>query len=52
MIEYFSGGMMINDDASVIKVMYVKKIMFRILLHVILKMENIWQVLWVFHNYL
>ena len=51
MIEYISAEMTVNDDASVIKVMYVKKIMFRILLHLILKMENIWQVLWIFHNY-
>ena len=36
-----SGGIMINVDVSVKKVMYVKKIMFEILLHVIVKMENI-----------
>ena len=36
-----SGGIMINVDASVINVMYVKKIMLGILLHVIVKMENI-----------
>ena len=37
---------MINVDVSVKNVMYVKKIMFRILLHVIVKMENNQQVLW------
>ena len=38
-----NGGKMIN--VSVRNVMYVKKIMFGILLHVIVKMGNIWQVL-------
>ena len=41
-----NGGIMINVDESLKNVMYVKKIMFRILLHVIVKMENIKQVLW------
>ena len=36
-----NGGIMINVDESLKNVMYVKKIMFRILLHVIVKMENI-----------
>ena len=36
-----NGGLMINVDVSVKNVMYVKKIMFGILLHVIWKMENI-----------
>ena len=36
-----NGGIMINADVSVKNVMYVKKIMFGILLHVIAKMENI-----------
>ena len=36
-----NGGIMINVDASVKNVMYVKKIMFRILQHVVVKMENI-----------
>ena len=36
-----NGGIMINVDASVKNVKYVKKIMFRILLHVVVKMENI-----------
>ena len=35
------GGIMINADVSVNKIMYVKKIMFGIMLHVIVKMENI-----------
>ena len=35
-----SGGLMINVDVSVKNVMYMKK-MFGILLHVIVKMENI-----------
>ena len=41
-----NGGIMINVDVSV-KNMYAKKIMFGILLHVIVKMENICQVLWI-----
>ena len=36
-----NGGIMINVDVSVENVMYVKKIMFRILLHVVVNMENI-----------
>ena len=36
-----NGGIMVNVDVSVKNVMYVKKIMLGILLHVILKMENI-----------
>ena len=36
-----NGGIMINFDVNVKNVMYVKKIMFGILLHVIVKMRNI-----------
>ena len=35
-----NGGITINVDMSVKKLMYMKKIMFEILLHVIVKMEN------------
>ena len=35
-----NGGLTINVDVSV-KNMYVEKVMFRILLHVIVAMENI-----------
>ena len=41
-----NGGRMINVNVSVKNVMYVKKIMFGILIHVIVKIENIYQVLW------
>ena len=41
-----NGGIMINVDVSVKNVMYVKNIMLGILLHVIVKIENIYQVLW------
>ena len=41
-----NGGTMINVDVSVKNVIYVKRIMFGILLHVIVEMENIQQVLW------
>ena len=37
---------MINVNVSVKDVVYVKKVMFEILLHVAVKVENIWQVLW------
>ena len=40
-----NGGIMINVDVSVKNIIYVKKIIFGILLHVVVKMENIWQVL-------
>ena len=40
-----NGGITINVDMSVKNVMYVKKIMFGILLNVIVKMENIYQLL-------
>ena len=36
-----NGGITINFDVSVKNIIYVKKIMFGILLHVIVKMENI-----------
>ena len=35
-----NGRIMINVDVSVKNITYVKKIMFGILLHVIVKMEN------------
>ena len=36
-----NNGIMINVDVSVKNIMYVKKIIFGILLHVVVKMENI-----------
>ena len=42
-----NGRIMINVDVSVKNVMYVKTIMFGILLHVIVKLENSYQVLWI-----
>ena len=41
-----NGGITVNVDASVKNVMYVKIIIFGILLHVVVKIENIEQVLW------
>ena len=41
-----NGGITINVDVTVKNIIYVKKIMFGILLHVIGKMEKIKQVLW------
>ena len=45
-VSQINGGIIINVDVSVKKVMYVKKITFQILLHVIVKMKNISQILW------
>ena len=39
-------GITINVDLSVKNVMYVKKIIFGILLHVFARIENMYQVLW------
>ena len=39
-----NGEVIINADVDVENVMYVKKIIFGILLHVVVKMENISQV--------
>ena len=36
-----SGGITINVDVSVKNIMYMKKNMFEILVHVFVKMENI-----------
>ena len=38
-----NGGRMTNVNVSVKNVMYVEKIMFGILIHVIVKIENIYQ---------
>ena len=40
-----NGGIMINTNVSVKNVKYVKKIMLEILLHVVVKMDNIKKVL-------
>ena len=42
-----NGEIMINVDVSVKNVMYLKKIIFGILLRVVVEMENIKQVLWI-----
>ena len=45
-VTQINGGITIIVNMSVRNVMNVKKIMFETLLHVIVKMENIQQVLW------
>ena len=40
-VNQINGGIMMNVDVSVKNVMYLKKIMFGILLHVVVKMENV-----------
>ena len=44
-VTQINVGIMIKVDVSVKNFMYAKKIIFGILLHVIVKMENIQQVL-------
>ena len=39
-----NGEIKINVDVNVKKVMYVKKVIFEILVNVFVQMENIWQV--------
>ena len=41
-----NGGTSINVDVSIKNVVFVKKIIFGILVHAVVKMENIWQVVW------
>ena len=48
-IIQINDGTTINDNVSVKNVMYVKKIIFGILLHAVEKMENIQLVLWMVH---
>ena len=45
-VNQINGGITTNVDVSVKQFMYVKMIMFGILLHVFVKMGNIYQVLW------
>ena len=40
-VSQVNGGITINVDVSVKNIIYVKMIIFRILLHVIVKTENI-----------
>ena len=42
-----NGGIAINADVSVKNIMYVKRIIFGILLHVIVEIGNIEQILWI-----
>ena len=44
-VTQINRGITINVNVSVKHIIYVKNIMFGILLHVIVKMGNIWQVL-------
>ena len=46
-VSQINCAIKINDDVSVKNIIYVKKIMFGILLEVIVKMENIYQILWI-----
>ena len=42
-----NSAIIINDDVSVKNIMYVKKTIFGIMFYVVVKMENIQQVLWI-----
>ena len=46
-----NGGIRINVDASVKSIIYVKKTMLRVLVHVFMKMGNIYQVLLIIYIY-
>ena len=46
-----NGGIRINVEASVKSIIYVKKTMLRILVHVFMKMGNIYQVLLIIYIY-
>ena len=46
-----NGGMMINVVVSVKNIIHVKKVMSEILLHVIVKMKNILQALWMIQQF-
>ena len=46
-----NGGMMINVVVSVKNIIHVKKVMSEILLHVIVKMKNILQTLWMIQQF-
>ena len=48
-VIHTNGGITINVEVSAKNVMYVKNIIFGILLHVVAKMKNIQQVLWMIH---
>ena len=45
-VIHINGGIIINADVSAKNIVYVKQIIFGILLLVVAKMENIQQVLW------
>ena len=45
-VVHINGGIKINVYVSVENVIYIKKIIFRILIQVVVKMENIYQVVW------
>ena len=44
-VIHINGGIILNSDVNDKSVVYVKKIVFGILLHVIEKMKNLYQVL-------
>ena len=46
-IIQINSGITINIDVTVKNVMYMRKIILGTLLLAVVKMENIWQVLWV-----
>ena len=43
-VTQINGGIMVNGNVSVKNVMYVEKIIFGMLLHVVVKIENILQI--------
>ena len=45
------SGILMNVDGSVKNIIYASKNIFGILVHVVAKMKNIWQILWRFSHY-
>ena len=43
-VIHINGGTSVNVDVIIKNVVYLKKIILGILVHVVVKMENIWQV--------
>ena len=46
-VVQINGGITINIDVSIKNVMYVKNVIFGILLNKVVKMDNIKKVLWI-----
>ena len=50
-VTQIKSGIIVNVEASIKNIIYVKKIIIAILLHVVVKMENIRKYYWRFKDY-